>query len=130
MRGQSNTESNAVGGLEEVIDELRERFVYDTNGRITDVRGGGVSPRFVLGRAAEGCVWRFNANLEPDRITAVARLAGRELGFPIAGERPVLPPERLVMIERLLAAGGVGAESRREFLMRDGVEVAELWTID
>ena len=127
MSRQSNT---AVGGLEEILDELGDRFEYDTNGRITGVQGGGVSPRFVLGRAAEGCVWRFSANLEPDRVVAVARLAARELGFPIAGERPVLPPERLVMIERLLATGGVGTESRRETLMREGVKVGELWTID
>jgi hypothetical protein len=127
MSRQSNT---AVGGLEEILDELGDRFEYDTNGRITGVQGGGVSPRFVLGRATEGCVWRFSANLEPDRVVAVARLAARELGFPIAGERPVLPPERLVMIERLLATGGVGTESRRETLMREGVEVGELWTID
>ena len=119
-----------VGGLETIVLELGERFEYDAIGRITGVRAGGVSPRFVLGRAAEGCVWRFGANLESDSVDRVARLAGRELGFPIAGERPVLPPERLVMIERLLAVGDVAARSRREGLVRGGVEVAELWTID
>ena len=125
-----NGQRNMVGGLEVILAELSARFEYDTNGRITGVRAGGVSPRFVLGRAAEGCVWRFSANLEPDRVDAVARLAGRELGFPIAGEKPVLPPERLVMIERLLTTGDVAAESRRETLVRGDFEVAELWTID
>jgi hypothetical protein len=125
-----NVQRNRVGGLDVILAELDERFEYDTNGRITGARSGGVSPRFVLGRAAEGCVWRFSANLEQARVEAVARLAGRELGFPIAGEKPVLPPERLVMIERLLTTGDVAAESRRETLVRGDVEVAELWTID
>lgn len=106
------------------------RYEYDLNGRIAGVRGEGILPRFVLGRAAEGCIWRFSANLESQRVTAIARLAGKEPGFPIAGEKPVLPPERLVMIERLLANEGVEVETRREILTRDGVEIAELWTID
>ena len=119
-----------VGGLETIIMELDIRYEYDTNGRIAAVQGEGILPRFVLGRAAEGCIWRFGANLESERVACVARLAGREPGFPIAGEKPVPPPERLVMIERLLAAEGIEVETRREILTRDGVEIAELWTID
>lgn len=105
------------------------RYEYDVNGRLAGVRGEGILPRFVLGRAAEGCIWRFCAMLEPERLTAVARLASREPGFPIAGEIPVLPPERLAMIERLLMKESVQGETRREILTRDGVELAELWTI-
>jgi hypothetical protein len=120
---------NQVGGLETIIEVLGKRYEYDRNGRITTNMGEGISPRFVLGRAAEGCVWRFATDLEPERVTAVARLAGREPGFPIAGEIPVLPPERLVMIERLLAAENFASETQREVLTRKGVEIAELWTI-
>ena len=125
MSGHQNT----VGGLETIIEALEERYEYDLNGRITTNIGEGILPRFVLGRAVEGCLWRFAADLEPERVTAIARLAGRELGFPIAGEKPVPPPERLVMIERLLAVDDFEYETRREVLMRNGVEIAELWTI-
>jgi len=125
MSGHHNT----VGGLETIIEALEDRYEYDLNGRITNSMGGGILPRFVLGRAAEGCLWRFAADLEPECLTAVARLAGRELGIPIAGEKPVPPPERLVMIERLLAAEDFEYETRREVLIRNGVEIAELWTI-
>lgn len=118
-----------VGGLETIIEVLDTRYEYDLNGRITTTIGEGISPRFVLGRAAEGCVWRFAADLEPERVTAVARLAGREPGFPIAGEKPAPPPERLVVIERLLADEDSNYETRREILTRNGIEIAELWTI-
>jgi len=118
-----------VDGLETIIEVLETRYEYDLNGRITTTTGEGISPRFVLGRAAEGCVWRFAADLGPERVRAVARLAGRELGFPIAGEKPAPPPERLVVIERLLADEDSTYETRREILTRNGIEIAELWTI-
>ena len=118
-----------VGGLETILEVLDARYEYDANGRITGVQGEGISPRFVLGRAEEGCVWRFGAALEPARVVAVARLAARELGFPIAGKKPVPPPERLVMIERLLAVENFEYETCREILTREGVGIAELWTI-
>lgn len=124
-----NKHPDTVGGLNRVLEELDSRYEYDSNGRITNVRGAGISPRFVFARAAEGCIWRFSANLAPDRITAVARLAARESGFAIVGEKPVPPPERLVMIERLLAVEGARAETHHEVLTRDGVGIAELWTI-
>ena len=119
-----------VSGLETILAVLDNRYEFDTNGRLADVHGEGILPRFVLGRASEGCLWRFSVNLEPERVRAVARLAGREPGFPIAGGIPALPPERLVMIERLLADGGVETDARYEVLTRGGVEIAELWTID
>jgi hypothetical protein len=120
----------AASGLETILAVLGDRYEFDANGRLAGVHGEGILPRFVLGRASEGCVWRFSANLEPESVRAVARLAGREPGFPIAGEKPAPPPERLVMIERLLADGGVETEPRHEVLTRGGVEIAELWTID
>lgn len=126
MSGHQGT----MGGIETIIKELEERYEYDIKGRIMGVRGEGILPRFVLGRAAEGCIWRFGANLDPERLMAVARLAGRESGFPIAGKKPGLPPERLAAIVRLLSVEGVDVEARRETLTRDGVEIAELWTIE
>ncbi len=119
-----------VGGLETILEELDERYEFDANGRLTHLRGEGILPRFVLGRAAEGCVWRFRADLAAEEVNALSRLAAREPGFPIGGKSPVPPPERLVMIERLLTSEGVVAEALREVLTRGGVEVAELWTID
>ena len=120
----------AIGGLEMILTVFADRYEYDANGRLVDIRSDGILPRFVLGRASEGCIWRFSTNVEPDQLSAVARLAGRELGFPIAGEKPAPPPERLVMIQRLLAREGVEADARHEILTREGVEVAELWTIN
>ena len=125
-----NGHENSVGGLETIIEVLRRRYEYDMDGRIAGVQGEGILPRFVLGRSAEGCIWRFSANLESERVAAVARLAGREPGFPIAGKKPVPPPERIVVIERLLAVEGIEVETHHEILTRDGIEVAELWTID
>jgi hypothetical protein len=84
----------------------------------------------VLGRAAEGCIWRFGAQVDDDLVRAIARLAAREPGFPDAGKSPAPPPERLVMIERILAEGGDEPTARREVLRADAPEIAELWTID
>ncbi len=120
----------AIGGLEMILAVFADRYEYDANGRLVDIRSDGILPRFVLGRASEGCIWRFSANIERDQLLAVARLAGRESGFPIAGEKPAPPPERLVMIRRLLGREGAEADARHEILTREGVEVAELWTID
>ena len=117
-------------GLDLILEELGMRYEYDSKGRLLTARGDGILPRFVLGRSIEGCLWRFHAALEPDLAKAVARLAGREKGFPSAGKRPIPPPERLVMIERLFAQFGVEAASRREVLTRNGVEMAELWILD
>jgi len=119
-----------VGGLETILEELDARYEFNENGRLTYLRGEGILPRFVLGRAAEGCVWRFSTSVAVEQVNAVSRLAGKEPGFPIAGKRPVPPPERIVVIERLLAAEGIEVETHREILTRDGIEVAELWTID
>ena len=119
----------AADGLDAIIEILEMRYAYDANGRLADVQGDGILPRFVLGRAPEGCLWRFRADLEKERVNSIARLAGREPGFPIAGKKPVPPPERLVMIERLLAEDGVDVDTRHEVMTRDGVDIAEIWTI-
>ena len=117
-------------GLDAILTALEDRYESDTEGRLVAIRIEGILPRFVLGRATEGCIWRFSGGLQSELMNAVARLAGRESGFPIAGKCPDQPPERLVMIERLLASGRETVTSRHEILNRKGVPVAEMWTID
>jgi len=112
------------------------RYEYDTRGRIVGTKPDGVTPRFVLGRSAEGCVWRFAACVETQTVRQVAKLAGREPGFPIDQESSYLPPERLVMIERILnstgshslACAGVGAV--RELVTRNSVTLGEIWILE
>ncbi len=119
----------AHDGIATILSTLDDRFDFDANGRMVSVRGDGVLPRFVLGRSAEGCLWRFRADLDLESVKQVAKLASREPGIPIAGNSPSPPPERLVMIERILAEGGVELESRRETVTRESVDRAELWTV-
>ena len=130
-----NQRPGTQSGLDLILESLERRYEYDEVGRIIRVLGDGILPRFVLGRSVEGCVWRFSADLEPDRVKAVAKLAGREPGFPIttmtAIKTGVLPPppERLVMIERLLSSEEAESSAEHELLARDGVVIAELWRI-
>ena len=117
-------------GLDVVIESLDMRYEYDDVGRIVRVLGDGIFPRFVLGRSREGCVWRFSATLSPDLVRSVSRLAGREPG--LAAAPGASPPERLVMIERLLSPEEAKADSVLTILAADGtggVAVAELWTM-
>ena len=116
-------------GLELIIESLAMRYEYDEVGRIVRVLGDGILPRFVLGRSLEGCVWRFAADLESDRVKAVARLAGREPGSPITGGGLPPPPERLVMIERLLSPEEAEICTEHEVVEGNGLAIAELWTI-
>lgn len=117
-------------GLEVLLEELEMRYEYDATGRIAGTRSDGILPRFVLGRSREGCLWRFRVDLPAESLKAISRLAGREKGFPIETVGSPRPPERLVMIERLLSQNGVAARARREDVTRGGVSVAELWIID
>ncbi|MAG30055.1 MAG: hypothetical protein CL908_04075 [Deltaproteobacteria bacterium] len=112
------------------MDLLEMRYEYDSMGRMLARPGVGDTPRFVLGRAAEGCVWRFRSDLDVDLINRVAKLAGRESAFPFGGEKPVCEPERLAMIGRLLGVDRAGICTRRELVSRSGVEIADIWTID
>jgi hypothetical protein len=134
-----------TSGVDFIIETLGMRYEYDEQGRILRTRIGvylsgfppdlqseslaGSQPLFVLGRAEEGCVWRFSASLANDRVIVVARLAAREPGFLIQTGTASPQPERLVMIERLLVPDLAGSGTRHEILMRDGSPVAELWTI-
>jgi hypothetical protein len=123
-------------GLEAILETLEMRFEYDALGRIVGTKHAGVTPRFVLGRSAEGCVWRFAADLEVHLIQRVAKLAGREPGFPSDRGSHYPPPERLVMIERILdaAANREGncpkKDTLREDVTREGVTIGEIWTVE
>ena len=124
-----NIEHSAKTGLESLLDALESRFVIDAKGRLCASRNDGILPRFVLGRATEGCLWRFAADLDGSQIRSVAKLAGREKGCTIEGESTA-PPERLVMIGRLLREGDVPPVPRREFITDAGKIVGELWSLD
>ena len=112
------------------------RFEYDEMGRIVDTIDEGVSPRFVLGRAQEGVVWRFRSDLATELVQDVARLAGREKGIPIDPEMTP-PPERWVMIERRFALEDGRKDGLRpendvlhEWVSVDGGAFqGEIWTI-
>lgn len=132
-------------GLEMVLEALETRFELDARGHIVASRGDGITPRFVLGRSTEGCLWRFGPGLADETVRRVARLAGREPGLPehdargvplaSAPGRPPAPPERLEAIARLLtppadaSSGPAAATAHREPLRRAGVLVAELWLL-
>lgn len=118
-------------GLAFVLETLNARSRMDARGRIVGFRSEGVPPRFVLGRAAEGCLWRFGAALEDEVVVALARLAGREPGVRFEGELPA-PPERLAALQRLLdrTVGDVVPSSvapRRIPVTPEGVALGELW---
>jgi len=124
-------------GLQAVLDALDAHYIFDGRGRIAGSANGGVLPRFVLGRAAEGCIWRFRFDLERACVVALARLAGRERGTAFDGELPP-PPERWGALERVLSdpsdRAGEKANARatacRLLVIRGGVTVGELWRID
>jgi len=104
-------------------------------GRIVDVLDDGVTPRFVLGRAQEGVIWRFRHDLSTDLVQDVSRLAGREKGIPIDPESAP-PPERWVMIERRFSVEDgrkdpirIGNGVLHERVSREGQVLGEIWTV-
>ena len=120
-------------GFDGVLETLNQHYIFDTRGRISGATTEGVLPRFLLGRAAEGCVWRFRADLEEETVVSLARLAGRESGARFDGELPA-PPERLAALERLLppresGPGDFRGPPSRILVTRAGVVVGEIWQI-
>ena len=117
-------------GIGTILETLSARYTFDPSGRLSGPEVAGVLPRLVLGRAAEGCIWRLRADLDEEIVRALARLAGREAGARFDGELPA-PPERLFALARILAPeGGDGVPPRREMVTRDGVVWGELWLFD
>ena len=132
-------------GLVEVSTTLDMRFEYDVLGRIVgwcDAMNEGVLPRFVLGRARDGVVWRFHSDLASNLVRDISRLAAREKGFPsdylsgahgekLSEREPVAKaPDRLVMIERILCPGTRStSEVKHEWVEAEGVRIGELWTL-
>ncbi len=117
-------------GLDAILETLNAEYSFDARGRIGGGRVDGILPRFVLGRAREGCLWRFRSGLDEGKVAALARLAGRESGADFEGELPA-PPERLVSLSRILAGEGEsGPVPRRSPVTREGVVCGELWIFD
>ena len=122
-------------GLEAVLATLNEHYMFDDPGRIVAARAEGVLPRFVLGRAGEGCLWRFRFDLDRDRVIALARVASRERGVSFDGELPA-PPERMAVLERILSETMASPRlprtlaARRGLVTRGGVTVGELWQVE
>lgn len=106
----------------------------------------------MLGRAREGVVWRFRADLHPALVVEIGRLAAREKGFPIDGTAPH-EPERLSAIGKLFGnearkprtegrdphagrdqdqadPGFAKPVIRHEWVSHEGVLVGELWSIE
>lgn len=111
-------------GLARAAEHLMQRYAADSTGRLVENRDGGVPPRFVLARAAEGCIWRFRAGLDDDVVRRIAKLAGRERGA-VQAERG--PPERLAAIAAVLGPPGEPVEFRYEAIGDDASSVAEIW---
>ena len=117
-------------GLELILGQIEGRYRMDPSGRLVLDRRGGVPPRFLLGRSAEGCLWRFRSGLPNALVSGLAKLAARERGWPESTEGAPPPPDRLIMMARLLGGGTTPAESVREPIVRDGELRGEIWFFD
>ncbi|MFO0690727.1 MAG: hypothetical protein U0900_18650 [Myxococcota bacterium] len=129
-------ERMASSDLAWVLETLTADYTFDAEGLIVQSRDAVPLPRFVLGRAAEGSVWRFRSDVARSTRIARARLAGREPGAVFDGELPAAP-ERLAALERLLppaaeppASRSTQSRWRRRSVTRSGVVVGELWSLD
>jgi hypothetical protein len=122
--------NDSVTGLDLILGVLKERYLTDARGRLRGLRSGGVPPRFVFGRSAEGSLWRFSSDLEDETVIAVAKLAGRERGWPDWSGSAPAPPDRLVMMARMLGAEGLPAAWAREEIRTAGRLRAEIWSIE
>jgi hypothetical protein len=130
-----------LGILQQWMDHC---YAVDTEGRITDSRGvlnAGALPRFVIGYAREGVIWRFRTDLAPELVRDLARLAARELSITAGERRPGgvvlahrgdLPtrPERLASMLRLLSREDEGqADATHERVEIAGRSVGEVWSV-
>ena len=116
-------------GIDWILDFLAMRYEYDANERIVAVCAGGDLPRFVFARSAEGCIWRFPADLPEPVVSGVAKLAGREPGLSRRWGEVQATPERLAMMARLLGVEFDPSDCDHELIERAGALVAEVWTL-
>lgn len=119
-------------GLEYVVAVLDGRFDLDARGRIVGIASRGRTPRFVLGRAREGVVWRFRHDVSARIVREVARLAGREAGIPIEAGGVARPPDRLFPIGRVFDEGvdaRPALEWQHEWVEGPQGVVGELWSL-
>jgi len=117
-------------GLGLILDQIDGRYRIDESGRLVLDRCGGVPPRFIFARSAEGCLWRFRSDLPNQLISGLAKLAARERGWPDSWEGTPPPPDRLIMMARLLGGSASPAESVREPIVHIGELHGEIWFFD
>jgi hypothetical protein len=117
-------------GLELILGQIDERYRLDDLGRLVVDRSGGLPPRFIFARSAEGCLWRFRFDLSEKLIGGLAKLAARERGWPDSWEGMPPQPDRLVMMARLLGEPFGPVEAIREPILLRGELHGELWTFD
>lgn len=116
-----------TSGIDAILETLNAHYTFDPRGRIVGRRLDGVLPRFVLGRSAEGCIWRFRNDQPEETVRVLARLAGREAGVGFEGELPA-PPERSMALRRTLGGeNAVETAPERDVVTRAGVVVGEIW---
>lgn len=122
MTGQPVPADASAGAteLDAWVRRIELLFTHDADGRLLRVRetDGAVAPRFYLGRSALGNVWRFRAELPPDVVVKLARLAGKERPLQSAsdgaqgGLSDPPPPERAEAFRQVLRSH---AEVSREY---------------
>ena len=119
-------------GLELILEQIREQYHLDDSGHLVVDRSGGLPPRFIFARSAEGCLWRFRSDLSNELIGGLAKLAARERGWPDSWAGRVAPPlpDRLIMMARILGGSAGPAKSVREPIVRSGELRGEIWAFD
>lgn len=92
-----------IDPVELMVHHLDALYTRDDHGRMVAVNesGGGVAPRFFLGRTGQGDVWSLRHDQPESMLTAVASVIDRAATSSAVGT-----PERLVEIERLLEETG------------------------
>src|SRR6476469_9349242 len=80
---------------------VEAEFTHDTNGRMMRVNepGGGVAPRFFLGRTTQGSALRFRYDLDDALVAALELTRSRER----QGEEYLVAPYNSIEYEEILA---------------------------
>lgn len=106
-----------------LLHYIAQRFGCDDAGRMTPALGcDSYTPHFVLGRSAQGNIWRFSAGLPDRQVRDLARLAGREPAIQLSSRLRIAelpPPERLEPLCVILRDAGLAIQSERRCLLRE-----------